>query len=138
MPRPENAHGPAASPLHHGVRSEVPPTPAVAALIDRIDCAVDPQGASAPGAREIGGCRLEAAGAFGEAVRREVHAKGHPDHPLSLAEMRHKFEGNVACAGLDVSAARRLGDLLLGVEHAPQAPRIVAAATSAMWDGLAT
>jgi 2-methylcitrate dehydratase PrpD len=122
-------HG-AVTPLH--LRSEVPPGPAVAALIDRIDCAVDPHGTSATGAREIGGCQLEASGSFGEVVRAEVHAKGHPDHPLSLAEMRHKFDGNVACAGVDAEAARRLGDLLLNVENAAVAPRLVATANAAM------
>lgn len=87
---------------------EVPPTPALAAGIARISCVAD----ASAGSRDIGGCVLRAFGPFGVREVRHDRAKGHPDHPLSDAELLDKFKANLRFAGVADAAA---GDLAQGV-----------------------
>ena len=91
---------------------EVPPTPALAAGIGRITCVAD----STAGSRDIGGCVLRAFGPFGVREVRYDNAKGHPDHPLSDAELLDKFKANLRFAGVADAAAGELAAGILNID----------------------
>lgn len=82
---------------------EVPPSPDVQGWIERLTAA--PMDSAA---RDIGACVLEASGPFGTLRVEAAEAKGHPDNPLSPAELREKFTANVALAGITSEEAERL------------------------------
>ncbi len=101
---------------------EIPPSPPVQALIARITCTTD----TAAAQRDIGGCTLRAHGAFGTREVRETHAKGHPDNPLSADELRAKFDANVRLAGLDATAANKLGNAIMDIDGMPDIAPLLA------------
>ena len=80
---------------------EIPPSARVQACIARIACRADPAAAQ----RDVGGCTLRAHGPFGTREARETNAKGHPDNPLSNAELLAKFRANAGLAGVTADAA---------------------------------
>lgn len=110
------------------LQSEVPPSPELAALIDRIVCSAD----TSAGERDVGGCRVVVTGEFGELSRVERHARGHPDYPLSSDDLLLKFTNNVASAGIGRVAARQLADSLLATSESRVPPTIIATANAAM------
>lgn len=101
------------SPKH--LVSDIPPGPGLSALMARIACRSEPAASS----RDVGACRLTASGDFGEATAAAEQAKGHPDLPLSDAELMEKFALNVALAGLRPDDARELGARILRIEQEP-------------------
>jgi len=107
------------SPRH--LVSEVPPSHAVATWIDHINCGVIEDSAS----RDIGGCVLTATGPFGMRTVTVDNAKGHPDNPLSDAELRAKFADNVAIAGLSPDDVRDLGDRIWAADTIPDAAQLL-------------
>ena len=95
--------------------SEVPPGETVRRWIERLHAEVLPQSAM----RDVGGCVLEATGAFGTVRVEAAEAKGHPDNPLSAAELQQKFCANAALAGFDASEAEELARSLLTLGGSP-------------------
>lgn len=87
---------------------QVPPAPEVQGWIERLT-AIPMESA----ARDVGACMLEASGPFGTVRVEAAQAKGHPDNPLSAAELREKFMANVALAGISSEEAQALADSLL-------------------------
>ncbi|HEY0336492.1 MAG TPA: MmgE/PrpD family protein, partial [Burkholderiales bacterium] len=71
----------------HRLAADVPPSTTVRAWINKINCRADATAAQ----RDVGGCTIRAFGHFGMREVRQVNAKGHPDHPLSDAELLAKF-----------------------------------------------
>ena len=110
------------------LQSEVPPSPELAALIDRIVCSAD----TSAGERDVGGCRVVVTGEFGERVKVERHARGHPDSPLTTDDLLLKFTNNVASAGLGLVAARQLAESLLSTSESDAPPKVIATANAAM------
>lgn len=106
--------------LEHGaltpghLLSEIPPGPAVARWIERI--VAEPIAGSA--LRDVGACVLQASGSFGTAQAEVAQARGHPDNPLTAAELREKFCANAALAGIEREAAGRLADDLAVLDRA--------------------
>lgn len=107
------------SPRH--LVSEVPPSPGVASWIDRIGCGVIEESSS----RDIGGCVLTATGPFGIRTVTVDNAKGHPDNPLSNAELQAKFTHNVALAGLSEDDARDLVNRIWAIDSIPDAAQLL-------------
>lgn len=101
--------------------SEIPPSRNVAAWTRRIRCAP----AEASSDRDIGGCRLVAEGGFGTRTYVVDNAKGHPDNPMTDAELKRKFAHNVGLAGLAGSAADALAERIWTVDRAPDASRLL-------------
>ena len=97
--------------------SEVPPSPAVASWMRRIRCTLIEESS----ARDIGGCVLTAAGPFGMRALTVENAKGHPDNPVSDAELRRKFAHNVGLAGISSDDAAGLADRVWAIDEAPDA-----------------
>lgn len=89
---------------------QVPPQPEIQGWIERLH-AEPMEGA----ARDVGACVLEASGAFGTIRVEAAEAKGHPDNPLSAAELQQKFSANVALAGIGADEASRLAHVLLSL-----------------------
>jgi len=106
------AHG-AVTPRH--LLEEVPPSPKVAAWIERLRAEPIPGSAL----RDIGQCEIEASGAFGTVRIEAPQAKGHPDNPLSADELRDKFCANAELAGMGKAEARSLARSLLALERSP-------------------
>jgi 2-methylcitrate dehydratase PrpD len=104
-------HG-AVTPKH--LLSEVPPGPEVRAWIGRIRA----EAMSGAALRDVGACVIEASGAFGAMSVEAPQAKGHPDNPLSAAELMEKFCGNVELAGIDRPEARALAQSLGTLDRA--------------------
>jgi 2-methylcitrate dehydratase PrpD len=92
--------------------SEVPPSPAVASWIDRIRCSPMEDSSS----RDIGGCTLTATGGFGMRTITVGNAKGHPDNPVSDAELERKFAHNAGLAGLTPKDAKDLAARIWAVD----------------------
>ena len=76
--------------------AEIPPSPDVSKWIGRIECRAGDEVSD----RDVGGCILTATGRFGERRIDVRNAKGHPDNPISDAELKTKFRQNVAVAKL--------------------------------------
>jgi 2-methylcitrate dehydratase PrpD len=99
------------NPLH--VFSEVPPTPAVRAWLERITCKpyanVD--------TRDIGGCTLRVRGPFGVQTITVDCAKGHPDNPFTDDEVTAKFASNVKLAGWSGAQARDFSAYILTLDR---------------------
>ena len=95
--------------------AEVPPSADVASWIDRLSAEPLPQSAM----RDVGGCVLEASGAFGTVRAEAMQAKGHPDNPLTATELEQKFLANVALAGVDPSRGRSIAQSLRAFGEAP-------------------
>ncbi len=91
---------------------ETPPQPATRALIELMECKVIANAAD----RDIGGCTLRAHGSFGVLEVSGDHARGHPDNPLSDAELLQKFHANTALAGLDEPASTALANELMEID----------------------
>ncbi len=94
---------------------EVPPSPAIRSLVDRITCHVIEDATD----RDIGGCILRAHGSFGMVEVKDSHAKGHPDDPLSDQELLDKFNANVSLAGFSTAAAQTLANDILNIDNKP-------------------
>jgi len=94
---------------------EVPPSHAVTTWIERLRA--EPLADSA--LRDVGACVLEASGPFGRVQVEATEAKGHPDNPLSAAELRRKFCANVALAGIDEADALGVAQSLLALGDSP-------------------
>ena len=88
----------------HQLASEIPPSPRMQAAIARVSAQVDARGSE----RDVGGCALRAFGPFGSREVRHDNARGHPDFPLSEAELRAKFDANLRFAGVDDGTGGRL------------------------------
>ncbi len=104
----------------HLVR-EVPPSPAVASWIRRIRCTLIEE----LSARDIGGCVLTATGPFGMRALTIENAKGHPDNPVSDAELRRKFAHNAALAGISPERTARLADQIWSIDEAADASTLL-------------
>lgn len=100
-------HG-AVTPKH--LLDEVPPGTEVQAWIARLQAE-----SMAGAARDVGACVLEAIGPFGTVRVEASEAKGHPDNPLTAAELQQKFAANVGLAGIDSSCAADLAGELLAL-----------------------
>lgn len=110
---------------------EVPPSDRVRACIARIECNADTQAAG----RDVGGCTLRAHGPFGLHQVREKHARGHPDNPLTDAELLAKFNANMRIAGVPDTQAAELARAVLEIDDAadvvPLVTRLASAASEA-------
>lgn len=93
--------------------SEIPPSPRLQDAIARVHARADADVAE----RDIGGCTLRAHGPFGIREVRHDNAKGHPDHPLSDAELMAKFEANLRYAGVTPAETGRLAAALLDIDR---------------------
>jgi 2-methylcitrate dehydratase PrpD len=107
------------SPRH--LVSEVPPSPAVASWIDRINCGI----IEASSSRDIGGCVLTATGPFGMQTVTVDNARGHPENPLSDADLQAKFAHNVAIAGLSETDAGYLNDRIWATDEMTDAAQLL-------------
>ena len=92
--------------------AEVPPTAALAAVIARINCQAD----NAATSRDVGGCVLRAFGPFGMKEVRHDNAKGHPDYPMSDAELLAKFRANLRFAAVGDETAGELADAIMNID----------------------
>lgn len=99
------------NPLH--VFSEVPPTSAVRAWLERIVC----KPYANADTRDIGGCTLRASGPFGVETITVDCAKGHPDNPFTDEEVTGKFASNVTLAGWSSAQAREFAGYLLTLDQ---------------------
>jgi 2-methylcitrate dehydratase PrpD len=106
---------------------EVPPSPAVASWLGRIACAP----AENAGDRDIGGCVLTATGPFGLRTVTVDNAKGHPDNPVSDAELQAKFARHVGLAGIPPAGVEDLVRLVWTADEAPDASTLLPAMLSA-------
>ena len=111
----------AVTPAH--LLREVPPGPEVGAWIARMRA--EPISGSA--LRDVGACVLEASGSFGTRHAEASQARGHPDHPLTAAELLDKFRANVALSGLDRDGASRLAADVLALDQASSIEALVRA-----------
>lgn len=91
---------------------QIPPSPELAAAIARVACSADAGAAS----RDVGGCTLRAHGPFGVKEITHANARGHPDFPLSDAELLAKFRSNLAYARVPDADAEQLASALLAVD----------------------
>lgn len=132
MPAQFSAQWSVAAALVHGeltprqLVEDVPPTPAVQAVIDRIHCSADTSSA-----REIGGCTLRAHGPFGVCEVFEANAKGHPDNPLSRDELLAKFVANLAIAGISRGDGLKIADEILDIDGMPDVLPLIARLSAA-------
>lgn len=99
------------SPLH--VFSEVPPTPAVRAWLERIQC----RPYANADTRDIGGATLTVRGPFGVETMAVDCAKGHPDNPFSDDEVAGKFASSVKLAGWNSDEARDFAAYILALDQ---------------------
>jgi len=106
---------------------EVPPSSAVTSWLGRITCAP----AENAGDRDIGGCVLAATGPFGMRTVRVDNAKGHPDNPVSDAELQAKFAHHVGLAGIPSARVEDLVRLVWKMGEAPDAAALLPAMLSA-------
>jgi 2-methylcitrate dehydratase PrpD len=133
MPAQFSAQWCVAATLVHGeltprqLVEEVPPQPAVQAMIDRISCSGD-----TTSAREIGGCTLRAHGPFGVCEVHEPNAKGHPENPLGRDELMEKFLANTSIAGISRIAAKELAAGILAIDEMDDMVPLLRKITSAV------
>jgi 2-methylcitrate dehydratase PrpD len=133
MPAQFSAQWCVAAALVHGeltprqLVEEVPPQPAVQAMIDRISCSAD-----TASAREIGGCTLRAHGPFGVCEVHEPNAKGHPENPLGREELMEKFLANTSIAGISRIAAKELAAGILAIDQMDDMVPLLQKITSAV------
>jgi len=113
-------HG-AVTPRH--LLSEVPPSPALQSWIARISA--EPLAGSA--LRDVGACEIEAQGPFGRVAVSAAQAKGHPDNPLTPAEVFAKFAANVELAGMGTGETRSIADGILALAASPNINPVVRA-----------
>jgi 2-methylcitrate dehydratase PrpD len=92
--------------------SEIPPSPGLRSAIGRISVRGDAQAAE----RDVGGCTLRASGPFGQREVRHDNAKGHPENPLSDAELMDKFTANLRYAGVPERNRAPLAEAILDVD----------------------
>jgi 2-methylcitrate dehydratase PrpD len=111
----------AVTPKH--LLAEVPPSAALEAWIGRITA--EPLAGSAM--RDVGACEIEARGPFGTVAVSAAQAKGHPDNPLTTAEVFAKFAGNVELAGVGSGEARSIADGILALATSPNVNPVVRA-----------
>ncbi|MSQ51344.1 MAG: hypothetical protein EXR28_05595 [Betaproteobacteria bacterium] len=95
------------------LNEQIPPSPELVEGIARISCSADPGGAS----RDVGGCTLRAFGPFGMKEAVQTHAKGHPDHPLSDAELLDKFNANLSYAKVSATDAAQLAQAIFAIDE---------------------
>jgi 2-methylcitrate dehydratase PrpD len=101
--------------VHPGhLLEEVPPGAELRGWIERIE-AVPMRGSAV---RDVGACEIEARGAFGCVQARASAAKGHPDAPLTDAELTEKFCANVALAAMSRNDAQALARALVDLDRA--------------------
>jgi len=100
---------------------EVPPSPAVESWLGRITCAP----AEDAGDRDIGGCVLIATGPFGLRTVTVDNAKGHPDNPVSDAELQAKFAHHAGLAGIPRDRVEDLVDHVWKVDEAADASALL-------------
>lgn len=91
---------------------EIPPSPKLKAWIGKISGTPDPAAA----ARDIGGCKLRAYGAFGTREVEHTNAKGHPDFPLTDDELLAKFRANLRYAKVNDGQAAELADAIMEID----------------------
>jgi 2-methylcitrate dehydratase PrpD len=91
--------------------TEIPPSPRVAAMIEKISCRADDAAS-----RDIGGCKVRAHGPFGVKEVEHTNAKGHPDFPLSERELLEKFMGNMRYARAADADAARFADEIMDID----------------------
>lgn len=103
--------------------AEIPPSAEVADWIGRVCCTAAEHAAD----RDVGGCILTATGPFGERRIEVRNAKGHPDNPVSDAELKDKFRHNASLAGIDPEQCDALIDRVWALDGRDDA------ATS-LWD----
>jgi 2-methylcitrate dehydratase PrpD len=91
--------------------TEIPPSPGVAAMIEKISCRADDAAS-----RDIGGCKVRAHGPFGMKEVEHTNARGHPDFPLSEQELLEKFTGNMRYARATDADAARFADEIMDID----------------------
>ena len=94
---------------------EIPPSPKLREWIGRISATPDPTAAQ----RDIGGCKLRARGAFGTREVEQTSAKGHPDNPLTDAELLAKFKANLHYANVPEARATELAEQIMEIDSLP-------------------
>jgi len=94
---------------------EIPPSPKLREWIGRISATPDPAAAQ----RDIGGCKLRARGAFGTREVEQTSAKGHPDNPLTDAELLAKFKANLHYANVPEARATELAEQIMEIDSLP-------------------
>jgi len=93
------------------LETEIPPSPGIAALIARVSCR-----AGDTASRDVGGCTLRVHGPFGINEITHANARGHPDFPLSDAELLAKFRANLRYAGVADAIAGDLAEGILAID----------------------
>ena len=68
---------------------------------------------------------LTATGPFGMRALTIENAKGHPDNPVSDAELRHKFAHNAGLAGITPERTARLADQIWSIDEAADASTLL-------------
>ena len=91
---------------------EIPPSPKLREWIGKISATPDPAAAQ----RDIGGCQLHVHGAFGTRKVEQTSAKGHPDHPLTDAELLAKFKANLHYANVPEARATELAEQIMEID----------------------
>ena len=91
---------------------EIPPSANLRDWISKISATADP----VAGQRDVGGCMLKAYGAFGAREVQQTNAKGHPDHPLSDAELLAKFKANLRYANVPDARAAELAEQIMAID----------------------
>ena len=91
---------------------EIPPSAHLRDWIRKISATADPAAAQ----RDVGGCRLKAYGSFGSREVQQTNAKGHPDDPLSDAELLAKFKANLRYAKVPEARATELAEQIMEID----------------------
>jgi len=97
------------------LKREIPPSAEVSSLIAKTKCVGE---AGEVGAREIGRCTLVAE--MTDGTRHEVvveSSKGHPDNPLSEAELIRKFVRNLELADIPLDLAHQTARDILALDQ---------------------
>jgi 2-methylcitrate dehydratase PrpD len=92
---------------------EIPPSTKLREWIGRISGTPDPAAA----ARDVGGCKLRAHGAFGMREVEQTVARGHPDNPLSDDELLAKFKANLRYAKVSDGQATELAGAIMDIDR---------------------
>ena len=94
---------------------EIPPSAKLGEWIGKISATADPAAAQ----RDVGGCTLKAYGSFGTREVRQTNAKGHPDHPLTDAELLAKFKANLHYANVPEARASDFAEQIMEIDSLP-------------------